>query len=184
MIASGQSHVNCSFLDLTFDKTVTVTESFYKPLSLREAVKKKQQDIFWHRVNFICHLPTLPNYDKIWHKTKLSSSFTHSTFFPSSPPLSSHDCLVGLKHRTVWLKRWAVLKTHCIVQPTQHALQLSLHSFSTFWKLFFGFSFFIFWSLPLVSLSVSQTLSFSKSDFVSKSLRLSQSISQSFRLNQ
>ena len=29
---------------------------------LREAVKKKL-DILWHRVNFICYLPTLPNYD-------------------------------------------------------------------------------------------------------------------------
>ena len=28
---------------------------------VREAIKK--HDILWHRVNFICSLPTLPNYD-------------------------------------------------------------------------------------------------------------------------
>jgi len=34
---------------------------------LREAFKKKKDQILWHRVNFICHLPTLPNYDIIFY---------------------------------------------------------------------------------------------------------------------
>ena len=34
---------------------------------LREAVKKNKHNILWHQVNFICYIPTLPNYDIIFY---------------------------------------------------------------------------------------------------------------------
>ena len=83
VIASGQSHVNCSFLDLTFDKTVTVTESFYKPLSLREAVKKNNWIFFdIESISFVTFLPYLI-------LTKYIMTFL--SFFANYPPSSKYD---------------------------------------------------------------------------------------------
>ena len=38
-----------------------IKEAYREYWRLMEAIKKKKQDILWHGVNFICHLPTLPN---------------------------------------------------------------------------------------------------------------------------
>ena len=106
---------------------------------LREAIKK--HDILWHWVNFILHLPILPNYDIIYYDIaqwssrvhfmnfflQLNSSLVYLTVHDSARKEQIHICLVVCNFLS---RPRGFLKNRHLCFESSHSIESSLRSLS------------------------------------------------------